>query len=461
MPPSPPQDPHGPSACGIHPGRCPLCGRANDCQQASCDAYKGLCWCERVTFPDELLERIPEEARNRACVCRSCVLEALKARPDPTPAPDDYYWEPGTGRMVLTSRYLLRRGYCCGHGCRHCPWTPKAPSASTGSTAVASALVLGGLLWASGLGTPSAQAAPWREDFSKDPVSQGWQASGETNRFSWNASAGRVEVSWDTACPHSFLAHPLPQPVSETDDFSFAFDLNLTTAEGGVHTGRPGAMQVAVGLLNLPRALSTRYLRGAGKAFETLEFNWFPEGFIPGYGTVEPTLSTITYDANGKVLADFAFPVTLESGKTHRVRVRHDANPRQILAEVEVDGQVLATTQINIPSGFGGFRLDALALMVWDERTSFSDSLSASGWVDNIEVVIPDAPVGTITLLPSQREVELLGVSGWNYRLEASLDLRDWQTVDGPRPGTGQTLRLADPRKAQFPQQFYRVQAGR
>jgi hypothetical protein len=100
-------------------------------------------------------------------------------------------------------------------------------------------------------------------------------------------------------------------------------------------------------------------------------------------------------------------------------------------------------------------------MLVWDERTSFSDSLSATGWVDNIEVVVPDAPVGTITLLPSQREVEVLGVSGWNYRLEASLDLRDWQTVDGPRPGNGQALRLADPRKAQSPQQFYRVQAGR
>ena len=26
------------------------------------------------------------------------------------------------GLMVLTSRYLLRRGYCCEQGCRHCPY---------------------------------------------------------------------------------------------------------------------------------------------------------------------------------------------------------------------------------------------------------------------------------------------------------------------------------------------------
>lgn len=26
------------------------------------------------------------------------------------------------GRMVFTERYHLRRGYCCGSGCRHCPF---------------------------------------------------------------------------------------------------------------------------------------------------------------------------------------------------------------------------------------------------------------------------------------------------------------------------------------------------
>ncbi len=26
------------------------------------------------------------------------------------------------GQMVLTAQYHLRRGYCCGNGCRHCPY---------------------------------------------------------------------------------------------------------------------------------------------------------------------------------------------------------------------------------------------------------------------------------------------------------------------------------------------------
>jgi hypothetical protein len=32
----------------------------------------------------------------------------------------DFYLE--GGRMVLTSAYHLRRGYCCGNRCRHCPY---------------------------------------------------------------------------------------------------------------------------------------------------------------------------------------------------------------------------------------------------------------------------------------------------------------------------------------------------
>ena len=32
----------------------------------------------------------------------------------------DYYIE--NGRWVFTAWYLLKRGYCCGSGCRHCPY---------------------------------------------------------------------------------------------------------------------------------------------------------------------------------------------------------------------------------------------------------------------------------------------------------------------------------------------------
>jgi hypothetical protein len=32
----------------------------------------------------------------------------------------DYYME--DGKMVLKPYFLLKRGYCCNSGCRHCPY---------------------------------------------------------------------------------------------------------------------------------------------------------------------------------------------------------------------------------------------------------------------------------------------------------------------------------------------------
>jgi len=33
----------------------------------------------------------------------------------------DYYLDEN-GYVVFTEDFLLRRGYCCGNGCRHCPY---------------------------------------------------------------------------------------------------------------------------------------------------------------------------------------------------------------------------------------------------------------------------------------------------------------------------------------------------
>jgi hypothetical protein len=33
---------------------------------------------------------------------------------------EDFYWDGNL--VVLTEKYHLARGYCCGSGCRHCPF---------------------------------------------------------------------------------------------------------------------------------------------------------------------------------------------------------------------------------------------------------------------------------------------------------------------------------------------------
>lgn len=52
---------------------CPLCGNPNNCMHGSSD-----CWCNHVKIPRELIERIPEEKRRKACICKNCVDNYLK-----------------------------------------------------------------------------------------------------------------------------------------------------------------------------------------------------------------------------------------------------------------------------------------------------------------------------------------------------------------------------------------------
>jgi prepilin-type processing-associated H-X9-DG protein/prepilin-type N-terminal cleavage/methylation domain-containing protein len=60
--------------------QCPLCGGANDCQLCSPAAYKGSCWCARLEIPGELLARVPENFRNRACICQKCIEKFQRER---------------------------------------------------------------------------------------------------------------------------------------------------------------------------------------------------------------------------------------------------------------------------------------------------------------------------------------------------------------------------------------------
>jgi hypothetical protein len=42
---------------------------------------------------------------------------------------NDFYME--KGYRVMTESFLIRRGYCCANGCRHCPYWPKAQKGNT------------------------------------------------------------------------------------------------------------------------------------------------------------------------------------------------------------------------------------------------------------------------------------------------------------------------------------------
>lgn len=44
---------------------------------------------------------------------------------------EGFYRDPVSGLMVMTAAKLGARGYCCGSGCRHCPY-PQEEQARAG-----------------------------------------------------------------------------------------------------------------------------------------------------------------------------------------------------------------------------------------------------------------------------------------------------------------------------------------
>jgi Cysteine-rich CWC len=65
----------------LNPCLCPLCRQPNACAMASPGAEPaGPCWCTRVHFSPELLQRVPEPARDKACICAACAQQNPESR---------------------------------------------------------------------------------------------------------------------------------------------------------------------------------------------------------------------------------------------------------------------------------------------------------------------------------------------------------------------------------------------
>jgi hypothetical protein len=80
-----------------------------------------------------------------ACLCRRCLASVARhaavcdqpekilalvrseAKSVPALSAEDFYLD-ASGLMVFTTSYLLKRGYCCHSGCRHCPFPKTIPS---------------------------------------------------------------------------------------------------------------------------------------------------------------------------------------------------------------------------------------------------------------------------------------------------------------------------------------------
>lgn len=119
---------------------CIKCKRNNYCKIES----NGSCWCNNLPSLKKIgdLAKIDIEIKE-SCLCEKCLKEDIKDKIDlfveqfrngktKNIAPLisngshklieglDYYVE--NGQWVFTPWNHLKRGYCCGSGCRHCPY---------------------------------------------------------------------------------------------------------------------------------------------------------------------------------------------------------------------------------------------------------------------------------------------------------------------------------------------------
>lgn len=51
---------------------CPLCGGDNACAMTLDSDGAEQCWCMHVAVSPQVLARVPDELKNKACLCQAC-----------------------------------------------------------------------------------------------------------------------------------------------------------------------------------------------------------------------------------------------------------------------------------------------------------------------------------------------------------------------------------------------------
>ncbi|WP_324731465.1 cysteine-rich CWC family protein [Pseudomonas paeninsulae] len=62
---------------------CPRCGQRNQCAQAESATPVSDCWCFSAGIDPAVLDSLPPEQRNRACLCPRCAQGLLPSTTPP------------------------------------------------------------------------------------------------------------------------------------------------------------------------------------------------------------------------------------------------------------------------------------------------------------------------------------------------------------------------------------------
>jgi hypothetical protein len=295
------------------------------------------------------------------------------------------------------------------------------------------------------------------ENFSTDPLQNGWQIFGDTNLFQWDSSHQNLSVTWDSSQPNSYFYHPLGTVCSKTDDFLIAFDLRLSDIAIGTTPGKPFTFEIAFGLIHTSTATNGNYFRGYGYFPDIVEFDYFPND-INDYGATVSTLmiSSQTNYSNG----GFTDPLELETNTLYHVMMVYTAANQILHATIAADGAPFGPIQDAwLGAGFDDFQVDAVSINSYSDDgqdPDYSGSILAHGTVDHFTFASP-LPVGTVNAIAAGK-VQFASDTNWLYTLEQTADFQAWSAAAPSVIGNGTNLVL----QATNPpasQSFYRVRA--
>lgn len=85
-------------------------------QKACFRCGKDFGWCADLP----VIPKLP--AQYQDCLCPQCLKLFAKGWPQENGLTegDDFYYD--RNLFVFTANYHLKKGYCCGNNCRHCPY---------------------------------------------------------------------------------------------------------------------------------------------------------------------------------------------------------------------------------------------------------------------------------------------------------------------------------------------------
>ena len=310
--------------------------------------------------------------------------------------------------------------------------------------------ILWGLVAASVCG-----AATIMEDFSADPLQNGWQIFGDTNLFQWDSTNQNLDVTWDSSQTNSYFYKSLGTILAVSDDFSLSFDLQLNDIASS------GSTELSVGLFHFSDATNSVFSRPAANTPNIFEFDYFPNNGV-GQPAIVATLTDTNVNSSNKKDFYFVFDnQSLDIGIIYHIVMTHAAGQTNITGEIFADGQLYSSLSRIFAGPIADFRIDTIAVTSY--RNS-GNSLLAHGTVDNFVVTLPPPPVQNLTGVFTNGIwlAQFISQSNWLYTLQRSTDLQSWNDVPAAISISGNGTNLFLPDNNPPPDKsFYRVLANR